>query len=305
MYRSIIRYALLLALMLMLVSCAQGINERMAEPAPVAEAPAAAADASAAPQAAAPAWSYAAEVAAGDHFIDQEPQAPAQRLIIQTASVQLETENFDDAVSNLRNIPSVFGGYTQAERLFAVNRQRRFEIVMRVPAADFETALWQIEQIANTRSLSISAEDVTDRFYDMSARLTTRLIEEERILALIDQTDTLRELLDLESRLASTRLQIERYRTSLADLAGRITYSTIHVNLFDMEETYETVAAATFGERIGGAFGSSIDGTISVIQFIIVVLAGAIIPLSIVSPFVILFVFYHRKKAALPLAESG
>ena len=301
MYKSIIRYMLLLAFLLMLVSCAQG----MVEPAPVADAPpapAAAVDAMPPPQ---DIWFYAAEVAGGGDFIDREQQAPTQRLIIQTASVQLETESFDSAVSNLRSIPSVFGGYTQSERLFTVNRQQRFEIVIRVPAADFENALNQIEQIAFSRSINVSAEDVTDQFYDMSARLETRLIEEERILALIDQTNTLRELLDLESRLSSTRLQIERYRTSLADLAGRITYSTIHVHLFDMEETYEAIAAATFGERIGGAFGSSIDGTISVFQFLIVVLAGAIIPLTIISPLIILLVFRYRKKAALAIAESG
>ena len=232
-------------------------------------------------------------------------QAPVQRLIIQTATVQLETESFGGTVDNLRDIPIAFGGYTQSERLFTIHQQQQFEIVMRVPAAEFDNALAQIRQIAAVRSLNISAEDVTDQFYDMSSRLETRLIEEERILALIDQTTRLADLLELESRLAATRLQIERYRTSLADLESQITYSTIHVHLFDMEEIYEAVFAISFGERVGGAFGSSIDGTISVIQFIIVVLAGAIIPLAIISPVIILLVFRYRRKATSTLAETG
>ena len=298
MYRSIIRNALLLVFLLMLASCAQGDFE----PVRFAEAPAAAADAAPAPQAATP--GYAPQVAAGGQFIDQE-QAPAQRLIIQTASVQLETESFDEAVNSLRNIPSAFGGYAQSERLFtAWGGQRRFEITIRVPAIDFENALEQIDAVAPTRSFSVSAEDVTDRFYDMASRLETRLIEEERILALIDQTNTVRELMSLESRLAATRLQIARYQTSLTDLAGQIAYSTIHVHLFDMHEAYEIAAAATFGERIGGAFGSSIDGTIRAIQFVVVVLAGAIIPLAILSPVILLLVLRLRKRAVMPLAES-
>ena len=251
------------------------------------------------------AFYFMAEVMAEEGLAGSEPQAPMQRLIIQTATTLLETESFDDAVSGLRYIPNALNGYTRSERLFTVNRQRRFEIVIRVPAADFEAALWHIEQIATTRSLNISAEDVTDRFYDMSGRLATRLIEEERILVLIEQTTTLRELLDLESRLAATRLQIERYRASLADLASRITYSTIYVHLFDVEETHEAVAVATFGEQVGGAFGASIDGTISVIQSIIVFLAGAVIPLAIISPLIIIFVYRRRKNKALALTESG
>ena len=244
-------------------------------------------------------------VDAAQGLFAEERQAPAERLIIQSASLQLETESFDDAVESLRNIPSAFDGYAQSERLFTVHRQRQFEIVIRVPAADFENMLNQIQLIASTRSINVSAEDVTDQFYDMASRLETRLIEEDRILALIGQTNDLTELIQLESRLSNTRLQIARYRTSLTDLAGRIAYSTIRVHLFDIEKIYEAVAQATFGERVGGAFGSSIDATVSVIQFIIIVIAGAIIPLAVISPVVILLVFHHRKKTAVSHAESG
>ena len=294
MYRFTIRITLLLIFVLMLTSCAQADFE----PAPAAADAAVGFDMAPPGQALFPLREYA-EFVAEEGLFRTEPQAPAERLIIQTASVQLETESFDDAVASLRNIPGVFGGYTQSERLLT----GWFEITIRIPAAYFDTALERIEQIAFTRSMNVSSEDVTDRFYDMSGRLETRLIEEERILALIDQTEVLRDLLDLESRLASTRLQIERYRTNLADLAGRITYSTIHVYLVDVEDAYFAIAAATFGERVGSAFGASIDTTISVIQFVIVVLAGAIIPLAIISPIIIFIIYRRRKKAAL--AETG
>ena len=254
------------------------------------------------PPAAAPGYAFFDVEAGGGHF-GFEQQAPVQRLIIQTANIQLETEGFDDAVDNLRVLPGAFGGYAQSERLFTFFGQRQFEIVMRIPAAEFDNALAKIRQIAASRSLNVSAEDVTDQFFDMSSRLETRLIEEERILALIDQTTRLADLLELEARLAATRLQINRYTASLADLESQITYSTIHVHLFDMEEVQEAVAAVSFGERVGGAFGSSIDGTISVIQFIIVVLAGAIIPLAIISPIFVLIIMLRRRKTAV--AQSG
>ena len=248
------------------------------------------------PQAAyAPGFAFA-DAAVGGSYFGHEPQAPAQRLIIQTANVQLETEYFDDAVDSLRDIPSAFGGYSQSESLFTSFGQRQFEIVMRIPAAEFDNTLARIHQIAYARSLNVSAEDVTDRFYDIDSRLETRLIEKDRILALIDQTTRLEDLLELESRLAATRLQIDRYTAALADLESQISYSTIHVHLFDIEDVQEVVAIASFGERVGGAFGSSIDGTISVIQFIIVVLAGAIIPTALILLIVALIIMLRRKK---------
>ena len=305
MSRNVIRFMLLLAFLMILPSCGQGDIHYFGSPDAAAPAPAAA-DAWAVvefePQAAGAVGSFEAFFDF-DEVREGAPHAPAERLIIQTANVHLETEQFDSAVSSLRDVPGAFGGYSQSERLFTVQGQQRFEIVIRVPAADFDNALLQIQEIASTRFLNVSAEDVTDRFYDTASRLETRLIEEERLLALIDQTSRLADLLELESRLAATRLQIERYRRSLADMASQITYSTIHAHIFDVEVTYEAIAAASFGERIGGAFGSSVDGTISVLQFIIVVLAGAIIPLAVISPLIILLVFRRRKKIAL--AESG
>ena len=231
---------------------------------------------------------------------EQEAQAPAERLIIQEASLRLETEDFDEAVTNLRNIPVNFNGYTQSERLFTIREQRQFEIVIRVPAVYFDDAIEHIQKKAYTRRINVTAEDVTDRFYDIASRLETRLIEEERILTLIAQANELRDLLTLESRLSDTRLQIARYRTSLTDLAGRITYSTIHVHLFDVEEIPEIIFISTFGERVGGAFGTSVDVTIRTAQQIIVILAGAIIPLGIILLIVILLFRYTGISRKLP-----
>lgn len=225
----------------------------------------------------------------------QYVQMDVPRLLIQTASVQLESENFGDAVDFLRNVPVMFGGYTESERLFTVRWQWQFEVVMRIPAAEFENALAQIRQVAYTRHLVISSEDVTDLFFDTESRLATRLIEEDRILALIDRTTVLDDLLELERRLALTRLAIERYRSSLANMAGRITYSTIVVNLWDIEDAPYVAAAVTFGERVGGAFGSSIDGTIRAFQFFVVVLAGAIVPLTLVLAIAYVSVKLYRR----------
>ena len=300
MSRYVIRNVLIMVFLLMLVSCAQGDFS----PAPAAEAPAAPDAAQRQSLAAEPGYAFFFDFAEEAVEFDQEPQTRAERLIIQSATVHLESEYFDDVVDSLRNIPGMVGGYTQTENL-SVHPRRQFEIVMRVPAAEFESVLGQIQAIADVRSMNISAEDVTDQFYDMASRLETRLIEEDRILELIDQTTRLSDLLELESRLASTRLQIERYRASLADMASRITYSTIRVVLVDVAQVYEPIAVASFGERIGGAFGSSVDGTIAVIQTIIVILAGAIIPLAIVSPVVVLLVLRRRKKTAVSMAESG
>ncbi|MCL2199268.1 MAG: DUF4349 domain-containing protein [Defluviitaleaceae bacterium] len=216
------------------------------------------------------------------------PSAPASvervRHIIQTAMLEMETEYFDDVIADLRDIAPSFDGFIESEML-STHWRRTFTIVLRIPAPHFETALAQVEALADIRHMSQNAQDVTDRFYDLTGNLDTRLIEEERILALIEEAETIQDLLALEARLSNTRLAIETYRSQLETMADQIAFSTITVTLFDAHEEEIIAATVTLGERIGGAFGDSVDGVVSGGQNIIVFFAGAVIPLGLLGVF--------------------
>jgi len=205
-----------------------------------------------------------------------------RRHIIQTARAELETEYFNDVVAELRQLAPSVNGYVEADTLTTQGR-RMLTIVLRVPAATFEDVLKHIENMAYQRNMNQWAEDVTDSFYDMRGSLDLRRIEEERTLALIDTAEDIHELLALEQRLSSIRLSIEQYESTLNDMAGRIAYSTITVTLFDIAEEERVIITPTIGERIGGAFGDSVDGTVSVFQSFIVFMAGAVIPLLFIG----------------------
>jgi len=253
------------------------------------------------PPAEAPAFYAVATGSAANYTImvndpDFEPAYTTQRErhIIQTAWTELETEYFDDVISDLRQIPGVASGYIESEHLSRRGR-RIFNMTMRIPAARFQDVLSQVEGLATVRSSSEQAEDVTDQFYDTDARLQTRRIEEERLLALIEEADNVHDLLELERRLSSTRLQIETYTAQLTNLAGRIAYSTIFVTLFDIAEAeIIPIVGPTLGERIGGAFGDSVDSVLTAGQNFVIFMAGIIVPLLIWG--VIIFVAFKLVK---------
>jgi len=226
-----------------------------------------------------------------------------ERHIIQTAWTELETEYFDDVVSDLRQIPEAIGGYVESQNLSRHGR-RIFNMTMRIPAASFQDVLLQVENLADVRTSSQSAEDVTDQFYDIEARLQTRRIEEERLLALIEEADNVHDLLELERRLSSTRLQIETYTAQLTNLAGRIAYSTIFVTLFDIaEEEVIPIIGPTLGERIGGAFGDSVDSVVTAGQNFVIFMAGIIIPLLIWGA--VAFVAFKLVKRMMKKYKKG
>ena len=224
-----------------------------------------------------------------------------QRHIIQTATMQMETEYFDDTVTALRQLAPQVNGYISQERL-TTHGQGMFTIVLRVPAASFDDVIRKIEQLATLRSTNQWAEDVTDQFYDTVGSLEIRLAEEERILELIELAETVHEILALEERLSNTRFMIEWYESRLNDWAGQIAYSTITVTLFCIAEEEYVPLAPTMGERIGGAFGDSVDGTVAAAQGFVVVMAGLVIPvmlLGVVALVIFLLVRSARRKRAV------
>ncbi|MCL2386121.1 MAG: DUF4349 domain-containing protein [Defluviitaleaceae bacterium] len=228
--------------------------------------------------------------AAADTQVEWEDVAGQnERHIIQTATIDMATEEFDDVVPKLRQLAELAGGYVESESL-TTGRQRVFRIVMRVPAGQFEEVLSVTENLAEVRTSNQRAEDVTARFYDLAGNYQTRRIEEERILALISEAEYIRDILALETRLSETRLAIETYLSQLNNMAGQIAFSTISVTLFDVAEEEIIIIAPTLGERVGGAFGESVDSTVTAVQNFIVLLAGVSVPLIL---YVVLNIFVY------------
>ena len=205
-----------------------------------------------------------------------------ERLVVQNASVELDTEYFREVEADLRRLAPAVNGFVESDMLTTRGRPR-FTIVMRVPAASFEYVLAQVESLAYVRVSTQWAQDVTDQFYDMAGSYRIRRLEEERILALIEQTETVQELLALEQRLGNTRRSIETYLGQLNHMAGQVAYSTITVTLADVSEVPVDTVAPTLGERVGGAFGDSVGGTVRGLQNIVVFLAGAVVPMVLLG----------------------
>jgi len=222
-------------------------------------------------------------------------QSQRQRQVIRRATIEMGSNQFDDTLTALRQVAPALEGYIESEVLTAMPTPR-LTIVMRVPVATFDTALPKIEALGEVHFQNQWAEDVTDRFYDMAGNLETRRIEEERVLALIEQAGDIHELLSLEARLSNVRQIIESYLSQLTYMAGQIAYSTITVMLVCTAQA-PRAAGPTLGERIGGAFGDSVDGTVRAVQGVVVFAAGAVIPVGLLALVVgIAWMLIRRKR---------
>jgi len=221
-----------------------------------------------------------------DYSATNQVQARVRR-IIQTAHVEMHTaDRFDEVADALRYAATGVGGFVENSNLnvreFRNQQLRTLSITLRVPAEYFDSVLFRVESLATVTSTNQSAEDVTAEFYDMLSRLETRRIEEERVLAFIEQAENINDLLALEERLGQIRRQIEQYTARINNLDQLATFSTIHVRLSEREEEV-VIAPTTLGGRISVAFLGSVNAIGFVFQEFVIFMAGALIPLSVLA----------------------
>ena len=176
--------------------------------------------------------------------------------MIYRANLELETTEYEAAQNDIRTLTQQLGGYFEDQSSNSYSASyRSASYTIRVPAEQFETFLHQIGQLCRVRYQSQSAEDVSERYYDMESRLETAKIKLDRLQELLTRAENMEDIITLEGAISDVEYQIESLSGELRHYDALIGYSTIYVTLNEVYRvTEEERAPLTFGERMGIAF---------------------------------------------------
>ena len=253
---------------------------------------------------------------------DGAPEAASADVaskIIYSADLDAQTTDFDAAIATLEQQIAAFGGFIERSDVrgdtrynndgttSVINRWAYYTI--RVPASQFEAFLHQTEGIGNVTSLSRYAENVTSQYTDYEARLSSLRTQEERLLSMLEKTEDVESLIALEQRLADVRYETESIERNLRNLDLQISYSTVNLNLEEVEIYTPTVPVQrTFGEKLSDAFSDGWRSFVRGLQYFCIDLAsmlpGLVLFLLIVFVAVILVRKIVRKVRAKRNAEQ-
>ena len=168
-----------------------------------------------------------------------------QRKIISNASIAVEVEVVQTAITEVRTIAESLGGFVEHLSSSGSPEHQRATMTIRVPQDQFLSALERIETLGEVQSQSVGSEDVSEQFIDLEARLKSSLREEQSLLSLLEKTEGVGEILAIERELSRIRSEIERLQGQLNFLERRVDLATIGVTLIPpREESVEPPSAA-------------------------------------------------------------
>ena len=97
----------------------------------------------------------------------------------------------------------------------AGSRYRYADLTLRIPVEKLAEFTAAVNSLSNVVSSSRNTEDVTLQYVDTESRVKTLETERDRLLELMEQAETMSDLLEIESRLTEVRGELERYASQL------------------------------------------------------------------------------------------
>ena len=152
---------------------------------------------------------------------DPAAKKRAAPLLIYRAQLQLAVFETTKAIDATEKLALDAGGY--------LVRRDNQSITIRVPAGKFQRILHRIGGMGDVLQRNVSAEDVTDQFYDLRIRLRNAEAMRARLEQLLAKATTVKDALDVERELARVSGEIERLKGRLKLMGELIAFSTITV----------------------------------------------------------------------------
>lgn len=226
------------------------------------------------------------------------PSTPiTEPKIIKNANVRLKVNNLHNSLQQIQAIIKKHGGYLTSSTESRNEGEITSSLTIRVDHTKFELLLDELQTGAvQVDYKHIYAQDVTEEYIDIEARLSNRKRLEQRLLELLAQAKTVEDIIKVEAQLATVREQIESFEGRLKYLNDRILHSTINLELY--ETIPLTTTSVVFFSDFINAFSS---GWKIFLSFIITMAAGW--PFLIVLAALLWWLRHRRKKRANSISK--
>ncbi len=142
-------------------------------------------------------------------------------MLVYTANLIMAVYQVEPGLDGVERAAHDAGGY--------LSSRQDTEIVVRVPRDHFDDVIAKIEKLGDVTHRDIKAQDVTDEFVDVAARLKNAYAMRDRLTDLLSRAAS-KDALDIEKELGRVTEDIERMEGRLKLLRDQIAFSTITVS---------------------------------------------------------------------------
>ena len=211
------------------------------------------------------------------------------RLIIQTASINMDVEKYDLVLADLKNRVIALGGYVENESTSfktyysETDNLKYGYVTVRVPSTGYDSILTQIKEMGLVTMESSNANDITKMYRDTASEIENLKVTEARLREIMLKAVEIEDILAIENEMTRIRGSINAYEKQIQDWEALVDMATITVSLNEVKNLKPVV------EPIDDSlFGKAKEGFINSINAIKRAIENLVIWIVAKSPFLLL-----------------
>lgn len=223
----------------------------------------------------------------------------ASRKIIKNANMDIQTKTFDAFVQSLNEKIISLGGFVQSSSIrgnsYNSSTNRNAHITARIPAENLEQFKTDVSGLANVVNYNESLRDVTMSYVDTESHIKSLRAEQEALLNLLAKADYIDAIIQIQTRLTEVNYKIESYESQLRTYDDLISYSTVDINVYEVEKI-TVVEEQNVWQKIGTGFMNNIKDIFDGAETFFVWLVSSIPYIIIIAVITFIIVIIIRRK---------
>ena len=209
------------------------------------------------------------------------PVALDDRDIITSVGVTMSTSDVRQAANDIRRVTATAGGIVFSSDVFIDDVRDDGsvpgggQIVIKVPPADLDRLVTDLDGVGVVTRLSQDAEDVTDQLVDLDIRIRQAEAGIARIELLLGEAAILDDVFAIENELNERQVDLERLRAAERNTESLVALATLTVQIeYRTPDALEDAAASEDGIADAFAAGwSAFVGTVFALGYVLAITA--------------------------------
>lgn len=192
-----------------------------------------------------------------------ESTVKSNEKIIYTYNYSVETKTFDEFMKSVQQRVNEYGGYMESSEVHGneeMNITRYANLVIRVPADKMADFLDMVKGSANVTYSSSSSENVTLSYVDMKSHVEALKAEQKSLMDMLEHADSVEAIITIQTRLTDVRYELESYESQLRVYDNRINYSTLYLDVNEVDRESNVATKLSYGEEISRGLSDTLYG---------------------------------------------
>ena len=263
--------------------------------------------------AAAESYMYDAEDTAAAADPSPAKEAVTGEKLVYTASVNIETLNYEESVGYIRQRVKQFNGIVETENEWDNDRSwtytdgrgrmtnRTLSMTLRIPTESFETFLNEMEGSGKITAKNQTVENISRKYNDNSIEIEALEKQQTRLLEMMDKAETVEEMILVEERLSEVQTKLNQKKSYQSGMDTDVKYSTIYLNVNEVQQytpVDNSIQIGGYGKKLKETAEYSVKYFIYFLQEAGLVLIR-ILPFLLLAGLIILLIKLYRKSKGL------